>query len=85
MFLFNYQEIREEIFTCLVAINLYRGTSGHTCMPPDTENGKVQRGACNYLKDREQGFIHVMKNEKYDPDYTVSWAIVAAEVKGINV
>ena len=85
MFLFNYQEIYEELFTFLLAITLYRGTSGHTSMPSNTENGKLQSGACNYLKDREQGFIHVTKNEKCDPDYTVSWASVAAEVNGKNV
>ena len=27
----------------------------------------------------------MMKNEKCDQDYTVSWASVAAEVNGINV
>ena len=40
---------------------------------------------CKYLKDHEKGFIHVMKNEKCNPDYTVSWASVAAELNGINV
>ena len=54
-------------------------------MPPDIENGKFQSGVCKYLKDHEQGFIHVMKNEKCNPDYTVSWASVAAELNGINV
>ena len=50
-----------------MAITLYRGTSGHTSMPSNTENGKLQSGVCNYLKDREQGFIHVTKKWKMRP------------------
>ena len=83
--LFNYPEIRRLLCVGLVAITLYPGIVGHTFMKPDTEGGRMHRGGRDALKDRYRQIVHVMDPKEGDPEYTTSWAGIAAGLSGINV
>ena len=54
-------------------------------MKTDTEGGRMHRGGRDVLKDPDLQISHIMSSKESDPEYSTSWAIVAAGLSGINV
>ena len=85
MFLFDYPEICTLLCIGLVAITLNRGIVGHMFMKPDIEGGRMQKGGRDVLKDIDLNIVHVMSPKEGDPEYSTSWAGIAAGLYGIKV